>query len=402
MKILIITTNGITKTFKSWPERLQARALAERGHQVRAITYQGNRDFIREKSEIIDGVEVKRMPRKDWLSAGLIKELLFGERPDVVHLHHLSNQFGFLTALICKIRGIPLVFTPHGLFHDPYLVADRDRPFAAPARYDEMIMTLGQLFKALRKNFKPKRHLKNYLNHSPLVLADRVVPLSRHGKSVALKLGVKEERLRIVPNAVDADWAAGEQVELPAALSGLEAPFVLYLGQLKYRKGFDLLGQAMQTVLEKSPETYFVFVSHSPIHEKELVQLAEKANARQRLIILHSVSEGEKAALLKQAAAYVLPTRYEGFGIPLIEAMSLGCPVITTNIPVIDELIRDGENGLLFGLDNVPELAATIVKLLQDSSLRQQLIEGGYRTVPRYYTERVIGEIEAIYREFQN
>jgi glycogen(starch) synthase len=401
MKILIITTNGITTTFQSWPERLQARGLAQRGHRVRAITYRGKQDFNRLEHETIDNVEVRRVKRRGWLSVELAQALFSGPKPDVVHLHHLSNQLAYETAIICKLRRIPLVMTPHGLFHDPYLVKDRDRPFAAPARYSEMILSVGQFVKAMLKQFKPKRHLKNYLNHSPLLMMDRVIVLSRHGKEVALKLGVKEKRLAIVPNAIDRDWAEGES-DLPPEVRGIEGPLVLYLGQFKYRKGFDLLAKAIPAILEKCPEARFVFAGHSPIHEAELIKLAEDANARDKLVLLHSVSEGEKAALFRRAAQsglYVLPTRYEGFGIPLIEAMSLGCPVVSTNIPVIDELIKDGENGLLFPLEDVDSLAVAVGRVLGDSELHRKLAEGGLETVKNYFTPVIIDRLEEIYRE---
>jgi glycosyltransferase involved in cell wall biosynthesis len=401
MKILIITTNGITAPFQSWPERLQARGLARRGHQVRAITYRGKQDFNRLEHEVIDEVAVHRVKRRGWLSLQLARDLLTGPKPEVVHFHHLSNQLAYEAALICKLRRIPLVMTPHGLFHDPYLVADRDRPFNSPARYSEMILSAGQFIRALRKQFKPKRHLKNYLNHRPLLMMDRVIVLSQHGKEVALKLGVPEKRLAIVPNAIDRDWA-DEPGELPAEVKGIDGPLVLYLGQFKYRKGFDLLAKAIPAILAGCPGARFVFAGHSPIHEAELIRLAEAAKARDKLVLLHSVSEGEKAALFRRAAqngVYVLPTRYEGFGIPLIEAMSLGCPVISTEIPVIDELIKAGENGLLFPLEDVDGLAAAVVRVLGDPQLRQQLAQGGLETVQRYFTPVILDRLEALYRE---
>ena len=405
MKILIITTNGITSFFKGWPERLQARGLVERGHQVRAITYLGNREFNQQEAEIIDGVAVRRLKRRGWWSGSLLVELLFGPRPDLIHLHHLSNQFAFITALVCKLRRIPVVMTPHGVFHDPYLVADRDRPFAAPPRYDDIIMTPGQFVRALRRQFKPKRHLKNFLNHSPLLLMDRVLALSEHGRAVLLKLGVRPDRIEVVPNGVDPNWYDDEPATLPPVLADYEGPLVLYMGQLKYRKGFDLLAQAIPAILEACPSAHFVFTGHSPIHEAELIRLAEAARAKDRLILLHSVSEGQKAALFRRAAQdglYVLPTRYEGFGIPLIEAMSVGCPVVTTNIPVIDEMIRDGQNGLLFELENVAELAQAVGTVLNDPALRVRLAEGGYQTVRRYYTPVIIDALEEIYRKLSS
>ncbi len=406
MKILLITTNGITTTFKGWPERLQARGLTGRGHIVSAITYRGDRDIVRQAHETIDGVEVSRFKRRGWFSLELARALLFGPKPDLVHLHHLSNQFAFETALICKLRRIPVVMTPHGFFHDPYLVADRDRPFANPARYDEMILTPPQLLMALRHSFKPKRHLKNFLNHSPLLMMDKVIALSQHGRSVALKLGVKDSRIAVVPNAIDPDWFLQEAAEsLPPELAGQEGPLVLYLGQLKYRKGFDLLAKAIPAILKECPQAHFVFTSHSPIHEVELRRLVAEAEANAHVTILHNVSEGQKAALFRQAARagmYVLPTRYEGFGIPLIEAMSLGCPVVTTDIPVIDEMITDGENGLLFPLEDVAGLVAAVTRLLENSELRARLVAGGLQTAALYFTPQILDQLETLYQNLKS
>lgn len=238
-------------------------------------------------------------------------------------------------------------------------------------------------------------------------MMDRVIPLSQHGRSVLRRLGVPDERIRVVPNAIDEDWAKEveaekSQTELPADLQDFAGPLVLYLGQLKYRKGFDLLARAIPLIQQECPEVRFVFAGHSPIHEAELLRLADLANARDRIVLLHNVSETDKAALFRQAArtgVYVLPTRYEGFGIPLLEAMSLDCPVVTTDIPVIDELIRDGENGLLFPLEDVENLAQAVLRVLQEPNLRYTLAAGGRQTVSRYYTPEIIDQLEEIYRE---
>ncbi len=393
MRITIITTNGITTEFNSWPERLQARGLARRGHVIEAFAYTGNKSWNKAQEETIDGVRVRRV-KASWFSPAIFKALLLGPRPDVVHVHHLSNQFAFSAALACKIRRIPLIMTPHGLFHDPYLVADRDRPFDAPARYDEIILTLPQLFGALRRQFKFKRHIKNFLMHAPLRMADRVIALSQHGRGVLLRLGLDESKIRIAPNAIDPDWL--DNIE-PAPKQG--DPQILYLGQLKYRKGFDLLARAMPAVVAKFPDVRFVFAGHSPIHESELLKLVEQGGVKANLIAPGHLSDAEKAAYFLASDLYVLPTRYEGFGIPLIEAMSANCPVISSRIPVIDEIIQDGENGLLAAPEDPADLARVIIRALEDIVLRARLIEGGQRSVTAYYTPNLIDQLEQIYRD---
>jgi glycosyltransferase involved in cell wall biosynthesis len=395
LHILIITTNGITQEFDSWPERLQARALAQHGHKVRAYTYLGKKSWNKVQHEVIDGVEVKRLHHRQWLSLDLIKALWRDPRPDVVHLHHLSNQFCYLAVLICKLRRIPIVMTPHGLFHDPYLVYDRDRPFDSPARYDEIIQTIPQMLKALLQRFKPKRALKNYLMHAPLRQVNKVIALSEHGRGVLLKLGLKAEKITIIPNAIDPDWF--ESVE-PAPKSHDELR-ILYLGQLKYRKGFDLLAKAILPVVERFPQARFVFATHSPIQRSDLLDIVDEAGVRGYIQLPEHVSDSEKAALFLGSDLYVLPTRYEGFGIPLLEAMSAGCPVISTNIPVIDEIIKNEVNGLLFEYDNPQSLAQAIIHALENPLLRHKLAENGRREVEKYYTPKIVEQLEAVYRE---
>jgi glycosyltransferase involved in cell wall biosynthesis len=395
MKITIVTTNGIAKPFYGWPERLQGRALVKKGHQVSAFTYLGKESWNNKPHEIIDGIKVQRVRRKDWLSWDLAKKFFQDGKPDVVHIHHISNQLAFEIILLCKARRIPVVMTPHGPFHDPYLVADRDRPFESGIKYHEIITIPSQMLKSLRQRFKPKRILKNYLTHSPLKLADKIIVLSQHEQEVLHRLGVPLYKIGQIPNALDPEWLDGV---FPAPKPSGEFR-VLYLGQLKYRKGFDLLAQAIPLVVAQIPNVRFVFAGHSPIHANELNKILDENKVRHLVELPGQVSEAEKAALFLGSDLYVLPTRYEGFGIPLIEAMSADCPVISTDIPVINEIIRHEHNGLLFEYNNSESLANTIIQALQDQALRRKLAIKAKAEIEKYYTANVIEQIEQVYRQ---
>jgi glycosyltransferase involved in cell wall biosynthesis len=392
LRIDVLTTNGLTRDFRSWPERLQARALVRRGHSVRAFAYLGDRPWNAAPREEIDGVAVLRVRRRGFWSAELARAAARGPRPDVLHIHHLSNQLAFQAALSARRRGVPVVVTPHGPFHDPWLVADRDRPYDAPPRYSEIVQTPWQLVASLAH---PRRALRNFLTHSPLRLAHRVVALSAHERGVLLELGLPADRIVVVPNAVDLDWL-GDTPPLPKPPGELR---VLFLGQLKYRKGFDLLARAIPKVAARLPQARFVFAGHSPIHRAELLRLLDEGGVRPLAEVREETSEEEKAALFLGSDLYVLPTRYEGFGIPLLEAWSAGCAVVTTRLPVLDEIVRDGETGLLFTYDDADDLAATIVRALEDPALRKRLADAGRREVGRFGTDAITDRLETIYRE---
>src|SRR5512140_3738083 len=99
MKILLVTMGGITHFFRNWPERLLARALVERGHEVMAYTYLDPRsEAMREPHDVVDGVRVERILPRNWYSTELAGAMAHNPRPDLVHIFHLRNSFSFQAA----------------------------------------------------------------------------------------------------------------------------------------------------------------------------------------------------------------------------------------------------------------------------------------------------------------
>ncbi len=385
MRIALVTTNGIDPVFKNWPEYLLARFLVARGHAVTIYKYE---PADGPAEEAIDGIRVCRVERgPDALFApALRRQLGAAPRPDVVHIFHLRNLIAFEAARTCRQLGLPLVHTPNGLLHDDYLVADRDAPLDAPLRFEGPIFTPGQLARGLLRQRRPRRVLRNYAIHAPLHRADRVIALSRHERGLLERLGFPPARLRTVAQWIDVEYARGLPQE-PADL-GLPRPLLLYVGQLKYRKGFDLLAAAMPAVLARHPTAQFVFVGHSPTHRAVLEEAAHANGTAAHLHLLGRPDPTELHRLYRAADALVFPSRYEGFGLPPLEAMAAGCPVITTDVPVVNETVRDGENGLLAPYNDPAGLAAAICRLLGDPALRDRLVANGHRTV----TERFNGD----------
>jgi glycogen synthase len=399
MKVAIVTTAGITNQFKSWPEYVQAKALVDRGHQVVAYTYYDPRSkLLASREEVIDGIQVKRVRRRTWVSWDLFQALMFGDRPDVAHVFHWSNSLAFEAVQLFKRRHVPVVVSPVGPFHDPYLVEDRDRPYEGRIKYDEIVLTLPQLAKALARRNGRRRSVRNYFTHAPFVLADRVMALSEHEREVLERLGVSKRRLRVIPLSVD---PALQRMELTRPQeSRFSRPVILFIGQLKYRKGFDVLAEAMPAIIGRFPEASIVVVSHSPVHRDTLLQIVAGNGTAANLHLLTGVSDEEKARLYLEADLLVLPTRYEGFGLPLVEAMAVGCPVISSDLPVVDEIVENGVNGVLVPRDDPAALAEGIIDLLVNRAKREAMVRAARRTIADkfgidLYTERLL----ELYRE---
>jgi glycosyltransferase involved in cell wall biosynthesis len=398
MNILIVTTYGFDPAFPSRPEQLQARALVRRGHRVTAHEYLDHRypGQSRRHEWLPAGVPVHRSATLGFFAPEALVRLLVAERPDVIHLHHMRSLLGFQTVLAARRLGIPTALTVHGLLHDGDLVADRERPLEAPLRFDNLLLTPRQLVARLVRGAHPRRAFRNYLIHAPLLKVDRLVALSHHEAGLLARLGADPTRITVLPNAVE----LGQFQERSGEAEPVRKNTVLFIGQLVPRKGFDLLARAMPAVLREIPDARFLFVGRHSSGQEELRRLAGEGGAADRLELRGWVDEAEKVRLLREAAVVVAPSRYEGFGIPLIEALAAGAPLITTDAPAGNEVITHEQTGLLTPYGDVSALAVAIVRLLRDRGLARRLGETGRREVlGRYDADRLAANLESLYAE---
>lgn len=401
MRVAIVTTTGVTRRFRQWPEAVLGRALVAKGHTVAAFTLrEEDSDITAEARERIDGIDVYRLRvSKAWLAPGLFPALA-AFRPDVVHLFHLRNALNWQATLWAGLVRRPVVFTVVGPFHDPYLVDDRERPYLGRMHPGRLIYTPPRLARELVKarGKKPLSIWQNFCMHFPLRAADRLIALSRHEVGVLGRLGIPAPKIAMIPLWVDVPYIESVPYSESAAV-GYPSPHVLFLGQLKERKGYDTLAHAMPLVLEKCPTTTFLFAGQNPARAGHLEAICRENGSLGNMVLLGQVDEESKVRLMRSADCLVYPTRYESFGLPPLEAMAAGCPVVATNLPVVSEMVQHEVNGLLVEPENPPALAEAIVRLLTEPGLRGRLVEGGRRTLSRYSEPELIAKIEALYRQ---
>jgi glycosyltransferase involved in cell wall biosynthesis len=394
VRIDFVTTFGVVAGFPSFPEATLARDLTALGHSVRALTYYAKSSrMIDAHHERIDGTEVYRLRRKGFLAPGALGWPL-RDPPDVAHLHHLSNRLTALALPAYHARRVPVLFAPYGILHDPVLVADTDRPFAAPLHRERISRSLLRSVRvqgARRGGFV-------WAMHRPLFAADAIHAMSRHEKEVLIELGVPAERIHFIPLGIDRTLL--ESPNPPAnggsPLGSTEPrtpnPTVLFLGQTKYRKGWDVLMRAIPRVRAAIPEARFIFAGHTARDQADFDTLVDELGVRDALVLPGRVSEAEKVRLLRSAWVLALPARYEGFGIPLVEAMMVGTPVVTTDVPACNEIVQDGETGLVVPPDDPDALGSAITRLLEGGSLRTRLGAAGQRHALAEYDGPVIAQ----------
>ena len=385
MHILIISTYGFDPHFPSRPEFLLARTLAALGHRVSAIEYHHNRTQPRQEA-YSGNLTIYRCGTFGFFSRDLWQLAQRLPTPDIVHVHHLRHLFAFQAQIHWRTK-VPMVLTPHGILHDGDLVVDRERPLEHPIHPERLLMTSTQLRAAILRGAHPRRSIRNYLIHAPLHGYHGIMALSQHEKSVLVTLDVPAERITVVPNAVELQ----QYIDAPSRPRHPQ-PTILFIGQLVPRKGWDLAVRALPIIAAAIPDIRMVMVTHNTSQRGEFEAMTTALGVQTRISLLTNVDETEKVKLLQEAHVLLAPSRYEGFGIPPIEAMAAHCPVVTTDCAAGNEMVQHEATGLLVPYDDIHGFANATIRILQDTSLRTQLIHAGFKQVTKDYTPVTVAQ----------
>ena len=177
---------------------------------------------------------------------------------------------------------------------------------------------------------------------------------------------------------------------------GIGSPYILYIGALDPRKGIDILISAFDKIKEKSVKLVIAGSTAST----PFFDVSDKLNLCSRkndIIFTGYVSEIEKNCLLSGAEIFIFPSLYEGFGLPILEAMAAGTPVITTNTSSMPEV--GGEAALYIEKGNIEQLVYYIDLLLESDTERKNMIDMGLEQCKKFNWENTAIETEKIYEK---
>ena len=402
MRVLILGLGGVSRHFRNWPERTLGQTLVRAGHEVHAITYwqpDSPQLGLEQREETIDGIYVHRVRPQFFPGRDLLAALAALPQPDVAHIMHPRNVLAWRAVRWLKARGVPIVWTWLGPYHDRWLIADRERPYEHQAHPERLIYTRRDAVVRTLRDWQLRENFRNYGIHEPLRHVDAFIPCSRHEAETLAAIGFGDRPMTVVPLWLDMEFMRGSAPELKLPLT---RPIIPYIGQLTVRKCYDMVIEAMPAVVARYPEASFVFVTHNPEQRANLQAMAAERGVASNLHFLGMIDEDQKLALLRTSDLLPFPTRYEGFGLPLLEGMAAGTPVISTDIPVVNEIVRDGENGLLIPYDDSAALARAMLSVLGTPELRARLVAGGQRSLAERFDPQALAEqVIEVYRSVQ-
>jgi glycosyltransferase involved in cell wall biosynthesis len=189
-----------------------------------------------------------------------------------------------------------------------------------------------------------------------------------------------------------------EQASKTVRRLGLDEDFILYVGTIEPRKNLITLVKAFEEVLRSTNlRPQLVIAGKKGWLTDELFTYIESAKLGDRIHLTGYLGDDELRALYSACGVMVYPALYEGAGLPTLEAMACGAPVITTNTPAISEMV--GDKARLFSPTDFRALAQHIVELLTTPAARESMSRAGIHHAARFSWERAARETLEIYQK---
>jgi len=203
----------------------------------------------------------------------------------------------------------------------------------------------------------------------------------------------------VTPHGVPRPFAGGEPAALPPLPAGVSQPFVLHVGDLHERRNLTFLLEALVAArwrLEGAgPSLVLVGVDRGV--GAALAQRAAAAGMPEALVRLGPIADDELRPLYRAALALAYPSRYEGFGLPLLEAMASGTPVIASRAASIPEVV--GDAGVLLDPDDAEGWTRAIVRVSSAPEVRARMREQGLARAAAFTWERAARLTAGVYRQ---
>jgi glycosyltransferase involved in cell wall biosynthesis len=313
-------------------------------------------------------------------------------RSDSSNADHVAFPF-FLHRLNPEVVHIPLNRVPL-LMWKPYVVTIHDM---ANIFFDE-------------HHSDTRMWLRRFRFRRGLARADRVIAVSEAtSREVQKVMGVPPHRIRVIYNAPDPEFfkarPAAQQDERQRIMERyqIQYPFLLYAGNIRPHKNIPRLVEAFAVLRDElgSHPVYkdlrLIIIGDQISQFPEVRHAVIKSRVENAVRFLGFVPFDTLRCFYESAAAFVFPSRHEGFGLPPLEAMASGTPVICSNVSSLPEVV--GDAAVLVNPANVFEIARGIREVLLDDRLRAELIRRGRLQAAKFSWGRTAREVLEIYQE---
>ena len=295
---------------------------------------------------------------------------------------------------------IPLVLMREkpDVFHAPHYVL----PVAVRSR---SVVTIHDCIHLMFPQYLPNRAAYAYARGAMWSAArksDRILTVSEASKrDILYYFSVPPEKITVIPNAIDERFStepAEDDVRRVTERYQLDGDFVLYVGNVKPHKNVERLIDAFQLVRQSGlDELKLVIIGDEISKYAALRRAVHRSNLHKYVRFLGFLPDELLAIVYRLASVFVFPSLYEGFGLPPLEAMACGTPVVTSNVSSLPEVT--GDAALLVDPTDTNEIADAMKRVLTDPVLHAELRARGLARAKQFSWARSARQIRDIYLE---
>lgn len=252
----------------------------------------------------------------------------------------------------------------------------------------------------------PKKHnvLKRFFYGRMLPIAakkaERIIAVSSATKKdIAKLLNIPSEKIEVINLGIDSSYHPIEKKELQDFRRKEEifGSFILYVGTLKKRKNVLNIIKAYKKIKEKKIKEKLVIVGNKSGEYQNIYKTVKNLGLKKDVFFTGYVDEKLLPFYYNSASLFIYPSLYEGFGLPVLEAMASGTPVITSNVSSLPEVA--GDAALLVNPHDVEEMAEMMQKVLNNEELQEKMREKGLKRAKLFSWERCARETLNLYKE---
>lgn len=305
--------------------------------------------------------EGRRMGGTFWRNFGVVPRL---QKEGIDLFHGLSHEL----PLGIYGKGIATVVTIHDLIF---------------IRYPHYYKPVDRLLYRLKYGHAARR-------------ADRVIAISEQTKRDVMEFfHVPVDRIDVVYQGCSPDFGQATEEDESRARERYALPerYLLYVGSIETRKNLRLAVEALAHCRDR--HIRLVAVGKRTPYCAEVQQCAERSGVADRLVMLHDVPFAFLPGIYRGAEVFVYPSRFEGFGIPIVEALASGVPVVAATGSCLEE--AGGPSSLYTDPDDAEMMASMLDSILSDSSLREKMIADGRTYIERFSPEAVAQSLICVY-----
>ncbi len=284
------------------------------------------------------------------------------------------------------------------LLHIQYIA-----PLFGLPKYTKMLNTIHDIsWKFVPQHIKfLDKFLLNTLIPQSIKKSDAIITVSKHSKYAIQNIfGTDLAKIHSIYNGGYID-------NIPTVIStsqkvrmALKEEYILYLGSLQPRKNIPTAIQAFAKYIESNPDSKLKFIiagGKGYNYDTQIDTVITEFGLQERVIFVGFITDEEKILLLKQAKAFIYLSLYEGFGIPLIEAMSLNTPVISSNASCLPEVVDNA--GILVDSYDIEEITKAIKVLVHNPLISKEYKDKGLERAKKFTWESMVKNTYDIYKK---